>query len=651
MVADRLPTRLPGGLAAAALVAAVLVAYLPAYRCGFIWDDDVYVHDNPLLRDGAGLARIWVPGATIQYYPLVFTSFWLEQRLWGAHAAGFHAVNVLLHAANALLVWRVFSLLGVRAAWMVAAVFALHPVQVESVAWITERKNVLSGLFYLGSALWFLRFDERLEGTGGPGGATRRKWAAYAAALGLFAAALLSKTVTATLPAVLVLAMVHLRRRPTRARLAALVPFVVLGGALALNTAAVERAGVGAVGPEFELGAAERALVAARALLFYPFKILVPADLMFIYPRWRIDPASWRDWWPVAACAVTAAAAWLLWRRGVRAPGLCLGFYAVTILPALGFVSFYPMRFSFVADHFQYLAGLGMIGLLVPAVASVIRAGTLRAAAAAILLGGLGAYTFQQCRMYRDAQTLWTWTAAVNPGAWIARNNLGVILRDQGRFEEADGHFRAAILARPDLPEAHFGYGESLSLQGRLEEAYHEYRLAAVQAARQEDAIRRHLRPGGARPSVALHRRTAGVLARLGRFRDALAWHRAAVARDPRDAAAILALARILAACPDGGVRDGGEAVALAEPLAAALGGDPWVLDTLAAAYAEAGRLDEAIATASRALDLARGGGPGGLAGEVEERLEGYRAGRAWREPAPQQRPANPASDETSSRN
>jgi protein O-mannosyl-transferase len=142
---SRLTTSAPPALL---LVVAVLIAYLPALQGGYIWDDNRYVTENPILPQPDGLAAIWTdPGATIQYYPMVFTTFWLEYRLWGLNPLGYHATNILLHALSALLLWAILRRLAVPGAWLAAALFALHPVHVESVAWVTERKNVLSGLF------------------------------------------------------------------------------------------------------------------------------------------------------------------------------------------------------------------------------------------------------------------------------------------------------------------------------------------------------------------------------------------------------------------------------------------------------------------------------------------------------------------------
>lgn len=275
---------------AAAIVALVVIGYIPALRCGFIWDDDLYVTGNATLRDGAGLNRIWLEvGATPQYYPLVFTTFWLERRVWGIAPASYHLTNVLLHAATAVLLFAALRRLRVPGAWLAAVLFAIHPVQVESVAWITERKNVLSGLFYLAAFLAYMRFCgvEQQSDSG------RRPWKFYALSLLFFVAALLSKTVTCTLPAAIVLILWWKQKWFRWRNIWPLIPMALLGFAAGLFTAIMERQHVGAQGPDWDFSLLERALIAGRAVWFYVLSILAPVNLMFIYPRWQIDAGEW----------------------------------------------------------------------------------------------------------------------------------------------------------------------------------------------------------------------------------------------------------------------------------------------------------------------------------------------------------------------
>ncbi|HOW19171.1 MAG TPA: O-GlcNAc transferase, partial [Phycisphaerae bacterium] len=339
--------------AAAGLLLLALAVYIPAMRGGFVWDDDDYVTENRTLRSLDGLGRIWFDiRATPQYYPLVFTSFWLEYHLWDSRPGGYHVVNILLHGTSAVLLWLVLRRLAVPGAWFAAAVFAVHPVHVESVAWITERKNVLSGVFYLSAALVWLRF----AGLDCPRAAEPRRRSLYAIGLFLFACALLSKSVTASLPAALLLVLWWKRGRIARGDFLPLVPFFALGAVMGLITAWVERHHVGAEGAEWALSAAERCLIAGRALWFYAAKLIWPVRLTFIYPRWPIDSGVWWQYlYPIAAVAAIGLL-WGLRRRIGRGPLVAVLFFAITLAPALGFFDVYPMRYSFVADHFQYHA-------------------------------------------------------------------------------------------------------------------------------------------------------------------------------------------------------------------------------------------------------------------------------------------------------
>ena len=335
--------------AAALLFGSVLLAYLPALHGGLIIDDSGHI-TSARMQSLHGLWRIWFElGATTQYYPVLHSAFWIEHRLWGDAVLGYHLTNALLHAAAALLVVALVRRLSLPGAWLAGFLFALHPVCVETVAWISEQKNTLSAVFYLGAALLYLDFDR-----------TRRK-SRYGLALGLFALALMSKSVTATLPVALLVILWWRRGRLEWKRdWLPLIPWLALGASGGLFTAWVERRYIGAEGADFALTAVERCLVAGRALWFYAWKMVLPANLTFIYPRWRVDAAAWWQYlFPLAALAA-AAGLWLAARRR-RGPLAAFLFFAVTLLPALGFLNVYPFLYSFVADHYQYLASLGII--------------------------------------------------------------------------------------------------------------------------------------------------------------------------------------------------------------------------------------------------------------------------------------------------
>ncbi|MGD0061307.1 MAG: tetratricopeptide repeat protein [Verrucomicrobiia bacterium] len=462
------------------MVIVTFLVYQPAWHAGFIWDDESYVTENQALRSLDGLGKIWFkPGTTKQYYPLVFTTFWAEYHLWQLEPLGYHLANILLHALNAVLLWYVLRRLEIPGSWWVAAIFALHPVNVESVAWVTERKNVLSGLFYFLAVLAYLRFrplPDREEARTGD-------WRYYPLVVGMFLCALLSKTVTCSLPAVLMLLVWWKAGRVKRQDVLALAPLFVLGATSGFMTTWMERHYVGASGMEWELSVVQRCLVAGRALWFYAGKLLWPRDFTFIYPRWEIDAtAAWQYLFPVAALVVLTAL-WLLRSRIGRGPLVAVLCFVGTLVPALGFFDVFPFRYSYVADHFQYLACIGLICLAVSAGAAICERASGRGRdwggfVAAVVLLILGVSTWRQARIYQNLETLWGNTLMKNPQCWLAHNNLGDVLLREGNVSEAIGHYEQVLWIKPDYAVAHYNLGNALTGSGRLPEAIAQYEQA-----------------------------------------------------------------------------------------------------------------------------------------------------------------------------
>jgi tetratricopeptide (TPR) repeat protein len=554
------------GLFVAALSTAVVICYQPVWNGGFLWDDAAHV-TRPDLRSWRGLWSIWfLPGATQQYYPLTHSFFWLLHRCWGDAPSAYHIVNIGLHAGVASLAGLLLRRLAVPGAYFAAAIFALHPVQVESVAWIAEIKNTLSALFYLVAALAWLRYKE----SGNVG--------AYALAFGLFLLALCSKTVTATLPAALVLIEWWRRGRLSwRDDVVPLLPFFIVGIVAGLATVWVERSIVGAQGTEFDLTPVERVLIAGRALWFYAAKLFWPAQLLFVYPRWTIDQSQpWQYAYPVAAIAVVALA-WSV-RGRWRGPLAGLLYFAGTLFPALGFFNVYPFRFAFVADHFQYLAGLGLI---VPAAAGLTlllrrsrRWGRHLAPTVCLaVLSTLAVLTWKQSLVYADVESLYRATIKGNPEAWMAQNNLAGLLIARGAIDEAIMHVNKALALKPDNAEVHNNLGLALAKLGRVDEAIDRYRMAL------------EIQPDYAEA----HNNLGLLLAGRGQLEEAIAHYRQALKIDPNLAGAHYNLAEALMA-----TKQTDEAAAHLKEALALRSDYPKANNSLGVLLAEAGALNEA---------------------------------------------------------
>ena len=537
-------------MAAAALGVLVAVAYFPAFLAGFVWDDQIFT-GSPLVRDWSGLWRIWFSPAEIEneahYWPLLYTTFWLEHKLWGYAPAGYHVVNVLLHLANTLLLWRLLGRLGLAAsgAWLVAAVFAVHPLHVESVAWIMERKDVLSGLFYLAAFSAWVRFVEE------PRPKPRRR--SYLLALAAFVLGLLSKSIVVTLPAALAIWHWWRQGRVTGTDLFRLAPFFAIGLAFAVADTAFS-----STREPISLGYSmiERLLIAAHALWFYAGKLVWPAELAVIYPHWEVSVTDPLAWGYVAAAVALAAALWLLRHRIGRGPLAGALFFAVTLSPVLGFVDYGYMQFSFVADRYQYLAGIGLTVVLAGAAAH--GAGKLPEAGrkgamgvAGVVLIVLGALTWRQAGIYRDGVTFFSHVIAHNPTAREAHRNLGEALTQEGRWEEALAAFHIAVDLAPEEAREHSNVGAALIMLDRMDEAEEPLRhalalnprskyalqnLAAMEAMRTRygealDLYRRLVEVSPRNPSA--HHGLGTALYHLGRPDEALESLERALALDP----------------------------------------------------------------------------------------------------------------------
>jgi tetratricopeptide (TPR) repeat protein len=479
-----LSPRALGWIGAVALSILTILVYRPALLGGFVWDDDRYVTHNHLLTAQDGLLRIWFSlDAPSQYFPLAYTVLRIERSLWDLNPVGYHWVNILLHLGNAFLVWCILVRLKMPGAWLAAAIFALHPVQVESVAWISELKNVLMGFFFL---LTLLTWTEYVDAT------HKYRRILYIAALGFYLLALSAKATACTLPAALLLVLWLKKKSIGRRALLEISPFIVLAVAIGLVAVWWEKYHQG-TRMLVSLGPIERLLIASRAVWFYLGKIFWPTKLTFIYPQWQIDTANPVAYiWLIAAIASVAAVyiARRFFGRGVEVAAL---FFVATLGPLLGFIMLYTFRYTFVADHYQYLASIGPIALASAGLMTLGRSSKtlqwlVRSSSLAILIC-LALLTWRQSATYRDLETLWRTTIEKNPDCWMAHNNLGVVQFEKGNVEDAIEKYQQSLRLHPDYPEAHYNLASALLQKGYADEAIRQCEEALKIQPDEPDAL------------------------------------------------------------------------------------------------------------------------------------------------------------------
>lgn len=527
----------PPVLWGAALAAIVAGCSFPALSAGFVLDDVIF-SESPAIRAWSGLWNIWFSPAELEgekhYWPILYTTFWLEHKLWGITPLGAHLVNVLLYLVSVLLLWRLLRHLSVPGAWAVAAVFAVHPMHVDSVAWAIGRKDLLSGLFYIAAALCWIRSIGGLdESRGRPPDSIRvSRPGFYSAALGLFAAALLSKSVAVTLPVALAILLWWKRGRVTLGDGWRIAPFFVV--ALVISLADLAYYTSGREFP-FDYSFPERTLIAGRALWYYVGKLVWPADLAVFGPLWDIDTADLLAWAYVIAAVAVAALLWFGRHRLGRGPLAGALLFAVTLSPVLGFVDYAGMRISFVADRYAYLAGIGVISVLVGAAAcgATRLRNPGRIAASAVLVAVLavfGKLSWEHAQVYRDRITFYEHIVSFYPGAQSMQRNLAVALNDARRPTEALAASRLELKRSPDSPWAHNTHGITLLKLNRLDEAEKSFIRALELDSSHKNALFN----------------LADTLRRQERFVESIRWYRERLDADPEFAQAHAGLGAVL---------------------------------------------------------------------------------------------------------
>jgi protein O-mannosyl-transferase len=762
------------------LIAFVFIAYARVFNADFIWDDESHLTRNPCIVGPLGLKEIWTSARAV-YYPLVLTSFWTVHKFVGLSPWPYHLLNVLLHAGSAVLLWQILRQLNVRGAWLGAALWALHPVMVQSVAWVTELKNTQSGFFYLLSIFCFLKWDEKprmtrisridqegvvslarhslAKAASAPQGAavsqpplwhSGRRPSLFALSLLLFILATLSKPSVVMLPVVLFLCIWWRTGRTHRHDVLGLAPFVIISALASVWTIFEQKFHAGATGTEWAQTWPDRLIIAGRAIWFYLAKLIWPHPLIFIYPRWEIDSSQATAYLPLFAAVAGLLGLWLNRARWSRAVFFAAAYYVVSLFPVLGFFSVYFFRYSFVSDHFQYLASMGPLALaaagIVTAVgrfgetpsrlasdtdalqfsgniAAVRSKSLLLLATAGTCLLLLVVLTWRQTAVYHNLVTLYTATLTRNPGCWMAHYNLGIALNDQGDADGAIAHYRQAVELRPSYAEAHYNLGRLLVQKGQLDEAIVHYEKAlemnpadaeahnnlgatlfanrrvdeaiahyrkalAIQpdyahascnlasallskgdldgaiayysaclvgspnqpeaqynlasalfrTGRTDEAIAHYQKVLELRPENAdAHANLGSMFLAKGRVRDAIAQYRDALRIAPDNVAAQSNLAWVLATAADPSLRNGSEAVLLAERAefeSSRSENHAIVLRILAAAYAQTGRFVEARKTAEQALEAAEIQGNSTLSNALRDEISLYELGLPYHKEA-----------------
>jgi tetratricopeptide (TPR) repeat protein len=651
------PSRVRTLFVSAALVVVVWLVFGQTLRHDFVnFDDNTYVYGNSLTRSGFswhGVARAFVDTRTDNWHPVTLISHMLDCQLFDLKPGAHHFTNVLLHSIAALLLF-LFLRNATSRFWssaFIVALFAIHPLRVESVAWVAERKDVLSGVFFFLTLIAYSRY------------VSAPSLHRYLTMSILFALGLMSKPMLVTTPVILLLLDYWPFRRFTDAksfsRLAIeKIPLFGLSLVSSIITLSLQVHSPALTGQLPFLWRLENALF---SYITYIWQIFWPANLAVFYPH----PDDRLQLWQVLlGAAVLVAVTWIAFALRKNRPSLLVGWlwYLVMLLPVIGIIE---VGLQGHADRYTYLPHVGLFvaltWLVVDLLSSLPHRKEILAAVGALVVVGLSFAAWKQTSYWRNSETLWTHTLAVTKDNEVANTNLGMILADRGQFDDALSHLRSALGIRSgdrhhyynlrratilsDIGEVLFRKGElddaisyfKQSLELKADYPFARYNLGAtlfrkgdIDGAITEWNAVLSIQPED--PETLTNIANAFVL--KGRLRDAIAHYERALQSEPENARALNNFAWILATAPDDSIRDGAKAVALAQRANRISGNDPLFIRTLAAAYAEAGQFDAAIESASRASEKADAQAQPDLGSQIREETNLYRQHRPLRDPS-----------------
>ena len=514
-------------LRALLIVAAGFWIFSPALHGDWLMDDDLYLTQNALLNDPARLWKIWfAPGSLIEYYPIEASAQAIQWHLWRYDTLGYHLTNLVLHAASALLLWRLLGKFGLRLAWLGGFLFVIHPAVVESVAWISELKNTLSLPFFLLSMCAWIDYEER--------GRSRD----YFLALDFFLIAMLCKVSMALFPLVILLYAWWKRGRIGWSDLKASAPFFAISLLLGLTTiwagirfqqSHLQGINLPAIG-----GFPDRLALAGMSIAFYFSQCVWPVRMVPIYPKWPINPHALITFLPWLIMVGVIFWFWSKRASWGRHALLGLGFFLINLAPFIGFNSVSYMGFTWVMDHFLYLPLIGLIGLAIAAFEQIEGriSGAMRpllAGMTAVVLAVLALESHDYAGMFVGPEKLWSYTLAYNPTSWLAHNNLGNILLETDRVPEAIEQYEESLQFNTNGVEAHNNLGFALNQQGRTQEAIEQYELALK-----------------FNPHFAVaHTNLGNALAKTGRVQEAIEHYEQALLANPHDSDARANLAKL----------------------------------------------------------------------------------------------------------